>query len=65
MLNEYEDLQLECMEIDPDRMGHCNPLKDFNSPQDRRDSLIYLSFLIVGCFIVAFIIMKILSKRAH
>lgn len=32
MLIEYEGLQLECMEIPKDRMGHCDPLGDFKSP---------------------------------
>jgi hypothetical protein len=32
MLNEYEGLELECMEIDVGTLGYCNPLGDFNSP---------------------------------
>ena len=32
MLNEYEGLELECMEIDSNHLGYCNPLGDFNSP---------------------------------
>jgi len=32
MLNEYKGLELECMEIEPNHLGHCDPLGDFNSP---------------------------------
>jgi hypothetical protein len=66
MLNEYEGLRLECEEIDPDSLGgHCDPLGDFNSPQDKFTSLVYLSFLIIFCLAIAFAIIKALSKRAH
>lgn len=65
MLNEYEDLLLECMEIPADHMGHCDPLGDFNSPQDIKMSLFYLGLLITACLTIAFIIMKVLSQRAH
>ncbi len=33
-LNEYNDLLLECMEIKPTKSGYCNPVGDFNSPQN-------------------------------
>lgn len=65
MLNEYEGLLLECMEIPADHMGHCNPLGDFNSPQNMKMSLLYLCLVIMLCMAVSFAIMKILSQRAH
>ena len=34
MINEYTDLELECMEIPKDRMGHCDPLGDFKPKQN-------------------------------
>jgi hypothetical protein len=61
MLNEYEDLLLECMEIPADHMGHCDPLGDFNSPQDIKTSLFYLSIFILATLGIAFQTMKILS----
>jgi len=65
MLNEYQDLELECMEIPADRMGHCDPLGDFNSPQNIFWSLTFLGIVIVGCMILSLIIMKVLSTRAN
>jgi len=65
MLNEYDNLQLTCMEIPKDHMDHCDPLGDFNSPQDIQTSLLYLTIVIVVCLGVSLGIMKVLSKRAH
>ena len=65
MLIEYTDLELECMEIPADRMGHCDPLTDFNSPQNLEESMIYLGLITFGCFIVSLTIMKVLSKRTY
>ena len=66
MLNEYEGLELECEEIDPDSLGgHCDPLGDFNSPQSKTVSMICLGLLTIVCLGIAFLIMKTLSKRAH
>lgn len=63
MLNEYQGLELECMEIPKDHMGHCDPLGDFNSPQTIKESLIWLSVVIVACMTISLIIMKVLSQR--
>ena len=65
MLNEYEGLELECMEIDPSHLGYCNPLGDFNSPQDLPMSLFYLALLTIACFVTSLVIMHLLSKKAH
>ena len=65
MLNEYEGLELECMDIDPDRLGYCNPLGDFNSPQNLPMSLFYLGLLTLASFGAALTIMHILSQRPH
>ncbi len=65
MLNEYEDLQIECMEIPKDRMGHCDPLGDFNSPQNIPQSLGLLGIVILTCMALSLMLMKILSQRAN
>lgn len=62
MLNEYTDLSLECMNPPPGTLK-CNPLGDFNSPQTLGESVIALAALYFGCYAVALIFMKVLSRK--
>lgn len=64
MLNEYEGLLLECMEIPKNNGAHCDPLGDFNSPQTFWESIGSLCAVTVGCFALSLGLMKILSKRS-
>ena len=65
MLNEYEGLELECMEIDSNHLGYCNPLGDFNSPQNLQMSLVFLGMLTIASFLAALTIMHLLSQKPH
>jgi ATP-binding cassette subfamily G (WHITE) protein 1 len=65
MINEYTDLVIECMEIPPNKMGHCDPLKDAQFTETLEESMIYLCILIVGCMGVSLWIMKVLSHKAY
>ena len=65
ILNEYEDLLIECMEVPIGKMNHCDPLGDFNSPQTLTQSITYLALVIVACMAISLGIMKVLSKRSH
>jgi len=62
MLNEFEDLHLECMEAtDPNE--YCDPLGDYNSPQDLELSIIILCIIWVFNYLVAFIILRSLARK--
>ena len=63
MLNEYEGLVLECMELGDNWKDSCNPLKEFNSPQTLDVSLYCLVGMYVGCYIISLIIMIKLSTK--
>jgi len=41
----------------------CDPLGDFNSPQTLGESAIALGAMYVGCYIIALIFMKMLSRK--
>jgi len=41
----------------------CNPLGDFGSPQTLAESVIALAAMYVGCYVLALILMKLLSKK--
>jgi ABC-2 type transporter len=64
MLNEYTDLTLACMNPPPDQLyAKCDPLGDFNSPQTLAESVIALAVMYVGCYALALIFMKMLSRK--
>jgi hypothetical protein len=62
-LNEYDGLQLECMEIPADRMGHCDPINDFKSPQNIEQSMQYLLLITIGCLALSYFFMRLLAKQ--
>jgi len=62
MLNEYQDETLEC-QTETDISKRCNPLGEFNSPQDLTMSIVALIGMYVGCYMVSLIIMKSLSRK--
>ena len=41
----------------------CDPLGDFNSPQTLAESVIALGAMYVGCYALALILMKLLSRK--
>jgi hypothetical protein len=43
--------------------NHCDPLGDFNSPQNLGMSVLALGCMYVGCYTIALIVMKLLSKK--
>lgn len=64
MLNEYTGLELECMNPPSDKLYEkCDPLGDFDSPQTLGESAIALGAMYVGCYVLALILMKSLSKK--
>ena len=41
----------------------CDPLGDFDSPQTLAESIIALAAMYVGCYCLAFLFMRLLSKK--
>jgi len=62
MWNQYDDIQLSCMFLPSDSGAYCNPLLDFDSPQDMGRSMLALFIMYVVCYIVSLSIMKMLSS---
>ena len=62
MLNEYTDLHLQCMDPSPGQV-RCNPLGDFKSPETLGESVIALGGMYIGCYVLALIFMKLLSRK--
>ena len=62
MLNEYTDLQLECMRKDTS-IQSCDPLGDFKSPQTLGESIIALAGMYFVCYALALLFMKMLSRK--
>ena len=63
MLNQYEDLELACMDTSLPEKEQCDPLGNFDSPEDMQTSIIILAALYVACYILSLIIMKLLSRK--
>lgn len=61
-INEYEDLDIACMK-DPNPVTRCDPLNDFNSPENRTESILVLLGLTTGNTIAAYFLMKFLARR--
>jgi hypothetical protein len=51
------------MKKDKGTQGYCDPLGDFHSPQDLQMSILALACMYVGCYTIALIVMKLLSKK--
>jgi len=62
MLNEYEDLTLDCMTY-ANIQERCDPLTVFNSPQTLTMSIVALIAMYVGCYLISLMIMKCLSRK--
>ena len=62
MLNEYTDLQLECMKPNTS-IPKCNPLGDFNSPETLGESIIALAGMYLACYALGLVFMKMLSRK--
>jgi hypothetical protein len=62
-LNEYDGLLLECMEIPKEKMGYCDPVGDFDSPQNIEESLLRLEISTIGCLALSYLLMKVLVKQ--
>lgn len=41
----------------------CDPVNDFNSPENLGESIIALAAMFVGCYTISLFIMKMLSKK--
>jgi ABC-type multidrug transport system permease subunit len=64
MLNEYTDLKLACMNPPADKLYQkCDPIGDFDSPNTLGESAIALGGMYVGCYTLALISMKMLSRK--
>lgn len=63
MLNEYTDLNLTCMNLPNDTAGYCDPLGNFDSPEDMETSMYILAIMYAGCYTLSLIIMKLLSTK--
>ena len=63
MINEYQGWTLACQDLEITNPGHCDPLKDFDSPQTLGESIIALAAMYVGCYTISLIIMKMLSRK--
>ncbi len=62
MLNEYQDETLDCQTA-VKLSERCDPLGEFNSPQDLTMSIVALIGMYVGCYMVSLLIMKSLSRK--
>ena len=62
MLNEFTDLELECMN-NPNPKLSCDPLGDFDSPMNLEDSIYAMIIIWVVTYFIAFLIMKRLSTK--
>jgi len=62
MLNEYNDLDLECKH-DVDPFKRCDPLKTFASPESLEVSMICITAMYVACNLIAWMIMIKLSTK--
>lgn len=63
MLNEYNGLTLDCMNPKLPLEEQCAPLKTFASPENLGISVMALAIMYVGCYVIALIIMKCLSRK--
>lgn len=61
MLNEYEDLNLPCMNAEG--FDRCDPLGAFDSPQNLMVSTICIAAMYVGTYLISWMIMIKLSKK--
>lgn len=62
-LNEFEYLDLECMDDTLPANEQCDPLNDFDSPQSLEESMGALAALWVGMYLISLVILtKITSK---
>ena len=61
MLNEYTDLDLPC-ESATAWAEKCNPLGEFNSPEDLETSIWALVGMYAGCYMISLLIMIRLSN---
>jgi hypothetical protein len=46
-----------------DKFFPCDPLKDFNFPQDLKTSILALGLMYIGFTIIAFITMKLVASK--
>ena len=61
-LNEFQDLDIQCMKsLDPKEK--CDPLNDYNSPQNIVESMIAVVILWVAMLFISFLIMKSMSRK--
>lgn len=60
MLTEYYKLDLPCMH---DFFLRCDPLGDFDSPQDTQTSLMALGIMYVVLTFISYLILKAVSKH--
>lgn len=61
MLNEYYDLELECMQ--KTGFDGCDPLGAFKSPENLTQSMLAIVAMYVGCYMIAWAIMIKLSTK--
>lgn len=62
-LNEFYDLDLECDDPSLPVAEQCDPIADFNSPEDLGASIGALCGLYVGCYLLSLIILKTVSSK--
>jgi hypothetical protein len=61
MLNEYNGLDIECM--NETGFKKCDPIGTFDSPQDLNTSIYCIVALYVGCYFISWMIMIKLSTK--
>lgn len=62
MLNEYTGLDLPCEDASKPWAEKCNPLGEFNSPEDLETSIWALVGMYAGCYMISLLIMIRLSN---
>lgn len=62
-LNEFEDLELDCMDNTLPPAEQCDPINDFDSPQSLENSMIALGALWVIMYLIALLILTKLTSK--
>lgn len=62
-LNEFEDLELDCMDPTLPENEQCDPINDFNSPEDLGTSIYALILIYVGTYLISLLILSTITSK--